>query len=205
MTDKEKEQRANSTRGMFLCAKMIRMRLSKLLYALLFGILLISCSNYTEHMDFMGIPINGTLEEFSKKLVDNGLKPVEPEDKQTKSHIFKGKFAGEDAVFYVLYNERSNWVYGVSIIVFCKTLDELYDKYEYFKSSYKKKFNLNVNDEDTEFFIEFTADKSDDIIGTIDVYQKHFDSSILGRYGVVIRYCDTENKKQDSKNNLDDL
>ena len=184
---------------------MIRIRLSNLMYALLFGILLTSCSNYIEHMDFMGIPINGTLEDFSKKLVEKGLKRVEPEDKETKSNIFEGTFSGEDAVFYVLYNERSNWVYGVSVIVFCKTLDELYEKYEYFKSSFNKKYDFNAKDDDTAFFIEFTAEKSDDIIGTVEVFQKKFDSSIWGRHGVVIRYYDTENKKQDSKQNLDDL
>ena len=48
--------------------------------------------NANEHLKFMGIPINGTLESFTQKLVAKGLKREHAWD---NALLLKGTFAGK--------------------------------------------------------------------------------------------------------------
>ena len=59
----------------------------------------------TEHMKFMGIPLNGTISSFQSKLLSKGIKY----DEVLSRHLgvgcrcFNGNFSGEKANIYVYY------------------------------------------------------------------------------------------------------
>ena len=69
--------------------------------------------NANEHLKFMGIPINGTLESFTQKLVAKGLKR---ERGWENTGAFSGTFAGEsNCEVYVKRIPSRNIVYKVVV------------------------------------------------------------------------------------------
>ena len=68
--------------------------MKRILIALLFvfSCIGVMAQNANEHLKFMGIPINGTLESFSQKLVAKGLKR---EHAWEDNVLLKGTFAGK--------------------------------------------------------------------------------------------------------------
>lgn len=68
--------------------------------------------NAQEHMKFMGIPIDGTQNEFGVKLIAKGFvkKGIDG-----NIHSFKGRFTGKDVDVYVLATEKTKVVWKVVV------------------------------------------------------------------------------------------
>ena len=73
----------------------------------------------TEHMKFMGIPLNGTIDQFQVKLQNKDIRHDVQGSKNLRKgcRLFKGYFAGELADFYVYYNEKSRNVYRAKAVI----------------------------------------------------------------------------------------
>ena len=75
--------------------------------------------NTTEHLKFMGIPINGTITQFQSKLLAKGCTL----NKSTSSTLaigcraFKGNFVGNKVDIYVYYDEKTKIVYRTKAVV----------------------------------------------------------------------------------------
>ena len=66
----------------------------------------------TEHLKFMGIPLNGTITQFQNKLKAKGV-DVNPSLNKfipTGGRAFKGVFSGNDATIFVYYDEKTKKV-----------------------------------------------------------------------------------------------
>lgn len=77
----------------------------KVLFSILLCLFAFNAMAQNEHLKFMGIPLDGTIDAFQKKLEAKGVKY----DKIISNSIpigvrgFKGRFAGEDAeIFYIM-------------------------------------------------------------------------------------------------------
>ena len=132
-------------------------------------ILLISlvASAQTEHMKFMGIPINGNITAFQSKLVQKGFKFVKNEASSGDAEVYKqysGKFAGKECKLYVAYNRETKIVYEVQVVYKLKYPSmesnfELEDMYKSLKTQLTKKYNTqavvngNLWDDDVIFNI----------------------------------------------------
>lgn len=100
------------------------------------------CSNAqasSEHLKFKGVPIDGTVTEFAKKLEEKGFKTLMA---QGGSYIMSGDFAGYSDCMIVLMNTKSTKeVYGIGVIPsFCDTWSELISQYDTFKDNLTTKY-----------------------------------------------------------------
>jgi len=106
--------------------------MKRILIALLF---IFSCigamaQNANEHLKFMGIPINGTLESFTQKLVAKGLKREHAWD---NALLLKGTFAGKSGSGVCVMRVPSrNIVYKVVVCLPSK------DTWEWLENDYKE-------------------------------------------------------------------
>lgn len=79
---------------------------------ILLAIILLPMLAFAGHLAFMGIPLTGTIENFSLKLKQKGVK-TDPSTKKLPSGVrsFTGTFIGKDASIYVYYDTKSKSVY----------------------------------------------------------------------------------------------
>ena len=106
--------------------------MKRILIALLlvFSCIGVMAQNANEHLKFMGIPINGTLESFTQKLVAKGLKREHAWD---NALLLKGTFAGQiGSGVCVMRVPSSNIVYKVVVCLPSK------DTWQWLESDYKQ-------------------------------------------------------------------
>lgn len=92
------------------------------------------------HMKFMGIPIDGTLNQFATKLQSKGFKI---KDKEASCYSMSGKFSNEKVEILVSASPKSRIV--SSVMVFFPTessWDTLSSKYFKYKDLLAEKYNL---------------------------------------------------------------
>lgn len=75
-----------------------------------------------QHMKFMGIPLDGTIDSFQAKLAAKGIKPDKQYNATTPvgSRFFEGIFCGYQAEFYAYYNAKTKNVYRCKACI-CNT------------------------------------------------------------------------------------
>ena len=91
--------------------------MKRILIALLlvFSFIGVMAQNTNEHLKFMGIPINGTLESFSQKLVAKKIKSIQAAE---GIGLFNGTFAGKmNCNIYVATVPNRNIVSKVVVIL----------------------------------------------------------------------------------------
>ena len=106
--------------------------MKRILIALLFvfSCIGVMAQNANEHLKFMGIPINGTLESFTQKLVAKGLKREHAWD---NALLLKGTFAGKSGSGVCVMRVPSrNIVYKVVVCLPSK------DTWEWLENDYKE-------------------------------------------------------------------
>ncbi|MBQ7205579.1 MAG: hypothetical protein IJS04_07030 [Muribaculaceae bacterium] len=119
------------------------MKSNRLLLILMLLILPITMFAQSKHLTFKGIPIDGTLKEFSKKLVQNGFMEIET---TTDFAEFEGTFAGHSNCTVIAYSSpNGQLVHSVAVIF--PQLDSwslLEGQYRGIKESLIKKYGAPV-------------------------------------------------------------
>lgn len=113
-------------------------------------------SNSSQHLTFLGIPINGPIATFQKKLIAKGFKYDQDNSRAFEEPIrfFNGKYAGEDALLIVQYIRNPNLVYSVCVTISKSTESEVINLYNHFKSNLEEKYNTEaIYYEDKAFLI----------------------------------------------------
>ena len=88
----------------------------KKIISILFAICLCMAASAQQHMKFMGIPLDGTIDNFAMKLKAKGVTYDAAESKAAGKGIrkFCGTFMGEKATFTVFYNYKSKIVFSAA-------------------------------------------------------------------------------------------
>lgn len=124
--------------------------MKRILIALLlvFSCIGVMAQNANEHLKFMGIPINGTLESFTQKLVAKGLKREHAWD---NALLLKGTFAGQiGSGVCVMRVPSSNIVYKVVVCLPSKDTWEWLEKdYTEFKRMLTSKYGEPLQHSET--------------------------------------------------------
>ena len=89
----------------------------KKIISVLFALFLCMVVSAQQHMKFMGIPLDGTIDNFALKLKAKGVTYDAAESKAAEAgtRIFYGKFMGEKARFIVFYNYKSKIVFSAAV------------------------------------------------------------------------------------------
>ena len=100
------------------------------------------------HLDFLGIPINGTIDSFQIKLASKGILIDSKRNRYAGKGIrkFKGNFYGyKECEIDVVYHENNNIVFRVDVYIrnSPETNDKVMEKIAYQVGEYYKKGNLS--------------------------------------------------------------
>ena len=92
----------------------------------------------TEHLKFMGIPIDGKIIQFHRSLSQKGLTRVV---NQSNFCVYEGVFAGDNATIFVNKEPKEDSVYGVIVEIPCFNIKNSQSKYDEFKYKLIRKYN----------------------------------------------------------------
>lgn len=98
-------------------------------------------SDDTTHLSFKGVPINGGIRQFVKRLQATGLKPEMYRDNYGEAEL-EGEFAGyRDCDIFAYANKASNNVYEVAVIFDDhKEWKDIFDNYQDLKKKLTAKY-----------------------------------------------------------------
>lgn len=176
-------------------------------------VLLISLSSFAQvdHMRFMGIPLDGTINNFQTKLSAKGIRIDSKSSRETENgvRVFKGFFSGYQASIYVYYDESSKIVYRAKAVIKDNSLSISNNTYNDFTTSLSKKYEFAETQtgaqdgyDSISFLISGSPFNTEYVyIGRIDVYR----SDYLLNYMTHIDYNDTANTVAHQNKKMEDL
>lgn len=187
---------------------------------LLTGILFLFCTMIlnAKHLEFMGIPINGTISNFQTKLQAKGCKIHKFNSSvPTGVRAFTGTFAGEDCQIFVYYNKKNQKVYRVRAVTeSTSSIESAKSEYHYFKNLLDRKYvgraltadmleDYDENDFEYSWaVIEEPVQEGAELLGSIYLEILDLDEYV-DDYAVAITYEDFENSDVIEQDVLDDL
>lgn len=87
----------------------------KRIFLLLAVAVFVTVSAYAEHFKFMGMPLDGPVDQFEKALLQKGFKSV-PDEENAPTRFYRGKFMSEqNALVSVFPTPKSNVVYMAGV------------------------------------------------------------------------------------------
>lgn len=182
--------------------------------------------NLTEHLTFLGIPINGTITQFQAKLQGKGC----VWDKVTSSHLsagcraFKGRFADNKVDIYVYYDNKTKIVYRTKAVISGTSEDIALQQYEKIKGllitkygtqfcgygtmSEKESLNILVTSKNLKENIDSSDSMSaNGFKGEVDLYVTKDDNYLRYPYffNLHIDYLDAINNEKHQNQTLEDI
>lgn len=185
---------------------------------LLLLVAIFSFAVQAKHLEFMGIPITGSITSFQSKLIAKGCS-VSKDTNQYPIGIraFKGIFAGKDCDILVWYNPKTKIVYRVRAIADGgSSLDNTHNIFYYYKKMLNRKYedealtsDMLEDSENDEFEFDMVVmqppiQEGAQILGTISMHIIEYDDYPT-TYGVAITYEDLEGSSKNEENSLNDL
>ena len=159
-------------------------------------------SSNSQHIKFMGIPINGSITNFQNKLIAKGFKYDQSGSKalETPTRIYKGLFAGETAQLFVYYDRDQKFVYRVKVVIECATEERASFKMGVFRNQLIEKYNTYAEEGVLEGHETYSIPIEN---GCIDLFYSKVPLSTI--YGLCLDYWDNANYEKHEKNNMNDL
>lgn len=180
---------------------------------ILIAAMVFTANIHAQHFQFMGIPINGNIDEFSAALKSKGFKRSTLIDPKGNKN-FKGFFANEKAKLCVLFHPTSKLVYALEVDISCYNASEVKSKMEKFEESIRQKYGEQVVDENIEKSVEgdvrhtfHILDKTNGMKGQIQIhsYCREGNKYLGGTYRIELFYCDVVNYDAYKANEVNDL
>ncbi len=164
-----------------------------------------------EHMKFMGIPLNGTINQFQQKLQKKGIRYDAKGSKniQAGCKAFKGTFSGEEADFYVYFDVKTKKVYRAKAVIECINKERGKSKLLEYKEKLSSKYPNSVSHEGQQdgypTFSLYLPNSEREYLGCINLYITDMGYSFIDEVYLHIDYYDGPNEKEREMQNFDDL
>lgn len=185
----------------------------KKIISVLFAFFVCLSISAQEHMKFMGIPLDGTIDNFALKLKAKGITYDAAKSRAMGpgGKFYNGTFMGEKATFMVFFNAKSRVVFGVSVEMSYSSVElaftplkniaeQLLKKYP--KAVYEANKNSKGDVESLTFHIPNEAETKR--IGTIIQKLNSSKSLLKNDCTITLIYTDVDNfQKSEAKNNED--
>ena len=114
----------------------------KKIISVFFAICLCMAASAQQHMKFMGIPLDGTIDNFALKLKAKGVTYDAAESKAAGKGIrkFCGTFMGEMATFTVFYNYKSKIVFSAVAELYYPTVESAHTPFVNLNDQLQQKY-----------------------------------------------------------------
>ncbi|MDT9499123.1 hypothetical protein [Capnocytophaga canimorsus] len=109
-----------------------------------------------ESFQFKGIPISGSMDDFAKKIIQQGYKWQAPEE----AYLFTGVFANEDCEIMLYEIEGTKDIEGVFVLIKRDDWSSMETLYYKFKDELSKKYGEPKSIEKFEYPYEKTDNNS---------------------------------------------
>lgn len=121
----------------------------KKIISVFFALCLCMAASAQQHMKFMGIPLDGTVDNFALKLKAKGVTYDATKSKAAGSggRVFSGKFMGENATISVLYNPKSKIVFSAAVEMQYPTVESAHIPFINLTESLKQKYPNATSEE----------------------------------------------------------
>lgn len=164
----------------------------------------------SEHLKFMGIELDGTINEFQEKLLKKGV-TIDPDPKQSSNgkRLYKGSFSGEEAQIAVFYNPQSKTVYRAKALITRYVKDHIEQLISKFESKLDLKYgtdNKQTRTETDDKYNKFNDHQYNVENGRINLFISAVDGLSYGKYFLLhIDYHDWLNSFMNDLEEMDDL
>lgn len=184
--------------------------MKRILFCLIFALFCMS-SNAQKHLEFLGIPLNGHINNFTSRLKAKGV-TVHPDNKyvQTGNRLFSGYFYDQKADILVSYNTRTGTVYKALVTIYenneellhnlCKEIEEIV-KYKYI---YEHEDTKTMGGFDISLYKVYQRDEDDKPYGLIYL-GTHTSEHSYYSYELNITYQDTTNAIANRRKGMGDI
>lgn len=171
----------------------------------------IACAQTQSHLKFMGISLDGTINQFQAKLASKGVTVDTELNKKVGvgTRAFKGTFSGKNAQIFIYYNEATKIVYRGKAVIESSDEEICESNYKYFLNMLSSKYEdaiIRTGEQDghesKSLLIPNDSTAEYVYLGTIDVYRTSYYSI---SYNIHIDYTDTINNVKNDNRNMDDL
>ena len=114
----------------------------KKIISVFFALCLCMAASAQQHMKFMGIPLDGTIDDFAMKLKAKGVTYDAAESKVAGKGIrkFCGTFMGEMATFTVFYNYKSKIVFSAVAELYYPTVESAHTPFVNLNDQLQQKY-----------------------------------------------------------------
>ena len=114
----------------------------KKIISVFFVLCLCVAASAQQHMKFMGIPLDGTIDDFTLKLKAKGVTYDAAESKAAGKGIrkFCGTFMGEKATFTVFYNYKSKIVFSAVAELYYPTVESAHTPFVNLNDQLQQKY-----------------------------------------------------------------
>ena len=165
-----------------------------------------------QHLKFMGIPINGSIDNFQQKLASKGIYPSKEMNRNTPFGVrcFTGRFTGKQCNIYVYYTD-SKIVYRAKAVYSEQDEDLVDSYYKEVKDMLDNKYALEESENETSdgypsHRIYVTDETDSRSLGQIVLYKSKFNGDYgYVSYSIHVVYYDDSNQIKHQNDNLDDL
>lgn len=160
------------------------------------------CSQ-TEHLKFMGFPLDGTIDSFQSKLATKEVKPNTELNKVigVGTRVFKGSFAGYESDIIVFYEKKTKTIYRAKACI-TNTDKGLFEQiYKKLKTMLIEKYGEpKRTGENEDLEVVFVNDE-----GLIDLFTDENKNTYPYEYIIHVDYYDGVNYAKYEKSVMDDL
>lgn len=168
--------------------------------SVLFVLCLCMAASAQQHMKFMGIPLDGTIDNFALKLKAKGVTYDAAKSKTAGQgcRVFNGTFMGEKATINVAYNPKSKMVFSAAVEMQYPTVESAHIPFLNLTESLQQKYPNTTPEEnkgpDGEFIglaFNIPDETSGNSIGFI--LQSLKTSSFGSGVSICLMYTDMDN------------
>ena len=114
-----------------------------------------------EHLKFMGIPIDGKIKDFQSELIKKGYSQI---SSLSSTRWYEGSFAGEKVWLTVEFDEKTNIVHSVGVVIPCYTKSIAQSKYE----NYVRLFADKYETDKYSFYLDYYDEHKDCLLEDIE-------------------------------------
>lgn len=164
----------------------------------------------TEHVKFLGIPLDGTIQQFEENLSANGCSFDQETSKWLPkgARAFKGSFAGHDARLLVFYDETTNWVYQAQAVISCHGEEACEEVFNDINSKFQEKYGALLSTKSIQYghdsYGYTILSEQRVVMGDAGIFVTKNENT-PDEFSVYVQYTDTanlrEHERQASDNN----
>lgn len=163
---------------------------------ILLALMLTSVICYSQHFKFMGIPIDGSLENFDSILKSKGFVASKRYGKEDTSlyKFYDGIFAGYNVNVVVFATPKSNIVYSVTVIRSVDNEKQANEMCQYIQKTIEEKYEVNKKIVQSENSTRYEVGYGDIVV-----------NYSANENRVYVMYFDIENNKKDQDEKKNDI